>query len=201
MINAVIPQKKKSFVLISGGLDSAACLVWMLQNTDDEVHAHHIHLKNHEGRTEAEQIAMQKILAYCQQHYRRFRYTESHMELPGFVPYDMYVYMWYAGIMVISYKGKLDRVVTGEHANPPNMQRGIDARVKRSREIFHATAGTDTVDWFMPLKDMNKQQIWDSIPVELAEISWSCRKPKTVNGQPTPCMKCHACKSLKGFKY
>ena len=26
MISAVIPQKKKSFVLISGGLDSVACL-------------------------------------------------------------------------------------------------------------------------------------------------------------------------------
>jgi 7-cyano-7-deazaguanine synthase in queuosine biosynthesis len=81
------------------------------------------------------------------------------------------------------------------------MQRGIDARVKRSTEILHATAGTNAIDWFMPLKDMNKQQIWDSVPPELAKISWSCRKPKIVNGQPTPCMKCHACKSLKGFKY
>lgn len=201
MTDAVIPEKKKSFVLISGGLDSVACLVWMLENTDDEVHAHHINLKNHEGRLEAERIAMEGVLAYCKEHYRSFKYTESRMELPGFVPYDMYVYMWYAGIMVISYKGKLDRVVTGEHANPPNMQRGIDARIKRSTEIFHATAGTDTVDWFMPLKDMNKQQIWDSVPLELANISWSCRKPRTVNGKPAPCMKCHACKSLRGFKY
>ena len=62
MTDAVIPQKKKSFVLISGGLDSVACLVWMLQNTDDEVHAHHINLKNHEGRLEAERIAMQGVL-------------------------------------------------------------------------------------------------------------------------------------------
>jgi 7-cyano-7-deazaguanine synthase in queuosine biosynthesis len=201
MTDAVIPQKKKSFVLVSGGLDSIACLVWMLQNTDDDVHAHHIHIQNSEGRVKAERIAIQRSLNYCREHYRHFKYTESRMDMPGFVPYDMYVYMWYAGIMSISYRGKLNRVVTGEHANPPNMQRGIDARVKRSREIFHATAGTDAIDWFMPLKDMNKQQIWNFIPTELADLSWSCRKPVMVNEQPTPCMECHACKSLIGLKY
>ena len=201
MTDAVIPQKKKSFVLVSGGLDSAACLVWMLENTDDEIHAHHIHLKNREGRLEVEHTATQGILNYCREHYRSFEYTESRMELPGFVPYDMYVYMWYAGIMAISYKGKLDRVVTGEHSNPPSLQGGIDARVKRSTEIFQATAGTDSVDWFMPLKDMGKKEIWEFIPFELAKISWSCRKPEIVNGRPVPCMRCHACKSLIGFKY
>lgn len=201
MADTVISQKKKSFVLVSGGLDSTACLIWMLENTDDEIHAHHIHLKNHEGRLEVEHTAIQGILKYCREHYRPFEYTESRMELPGFVPSDMYVYMWYAGIMAISYKGKLDRVVTGEHANPPSLQKGIDARIKRSREIFHATAGTDAVDWFMPLKDMTKREIWEFTPFELAKISWSCRKPKIIHGRPVPCLRCHACKSLRGLKY
>ena len=37
-------RKKESLVLFSGGIDSTAALLWMLDNTDDNIEVHHIFL-------------------------------------------------------------------------------------------------------------------------------------------------------------
>ena len=194
----MVEKKKKSLVLISGGLDSVAALVWMLENTDDIIHAHHINLKNYENRNISEAMALAKIGEYCKKHYRSFKYTESRMDLPGFTPYDVYVYMWYAGILSMSYTGKkkLDRVVTGtiKRVNPK------DGRNQKAERIFQATADRDDIEWFMPVENMTKKQIWDSIPLKLAEFTWSCRRPTRRNGRRAPCGKCPTCKELVGIR-
>lgn len=188
-------KKKRSLVLISGGLDSVAALAWMLENTDDIIHAHHIQLKNYENRSDAEDIAMSKVLSYCKKHYRSFKYTESRMDLPGFTPYDVYVYMWYAGIISMGYTGrkKLDRVVTGtiKRVNPK------DGRNQKAERIFQVTSSRDDIEWFMPMENMTKKQIWESIPLKLAESTWSCRKPTVRNGRRAPCGQCPTCKELE----
>ncbi len=52
-------------VMLSGGLDSTACLVWALTETNEPVHVHHMHLVNWEGRHDVEAEACSRIIAYC----------------------------------------------------------------------------------------------------------------------------------------
>jgi hypothetical protein len=60
--------------MLSGGLDSVPLLVNLLQETRDEIHAHHIELHTFEERDLAEADAILGILPSCREHYRRFNY-------------------------------------------------------------------------------------------------------------------------------
>lgn len=50
-----------NLVMLSGGVDPTACLVWALTETDEPVHVHHMHLINWEGRYEVEANACNRI--------------------------------------------------------------------------------------------------------------------------------------------
>ena len=129
---------KQSLVLFSGGIDSTAILLWMLDNTDDEIEVHHIILKNKQNRYELEIQACDKIIEWMKKNKRPFKYTESIIDLglEGGV-LDMYVYMWLAGLKSMERRGTLDRVVTGrlKPFNDKILQRRKN-RTERVEEMF-----------------------------------------------------------------
>jgi len=72
--------------MLSGGVDSVAVLKQLLEETDDKVYAHHIHLKNNEGRNntkryKAEAKALKKIVPYMKRNFRDFHYSESTIDV------------------------------------------------------------------------------------------------------------------------
>jgi tRNA(Ile)-lysidine synthase TilS/MesJ len=79
-----------TLVMFSGGLDSTAMLVKLLEETKDELRVHHIRMANKEGRAEAEQAAVERIVAWCRDHYRPFRYSESALDFTALeaIPID-----------------------------------------------------------------------------------------------------------------
>ena len=71
-----------SVVMISGGIDSVAVLKRLLEETDEKIYAHHVHIKNNEGmhnikRYKAEALALRKIIPYMKKNFRDFHYSES----------------------------------------------------------------------------------------------------------------------------
>ena len=61
-------------------------------------------------------------------------------------------------------------------------------------------------EWLWPFSKiegpfgMRKVHIWESIPPELAEMTWSCRRPVSVDGDIQVCNDCHACTSRANLK-
>ena len=54
----------KTLVMLSGGIDSVAVLANVRQETEHEVHAHHIELSNRENRQMAENDAVANVVDY-----------------------------------------------------------------------------------------------------------------------------------------
>jgi len=72
--------------MLSGGVDSVAVLKQLLEETDDKVYAHHIHIKNNEGvqnikRYKAEALALRKTIPYMKKTFRDFHYSESTIDV------------------------------------------------------------------------------------------------------------------------
>ena len=81
----------RSLVMWSGGLDSTYTLVRLLQETSDEVHAHHVHCtsRTNDGRRpsrrgELESYAVARMRTYLTPRYRRFHYGESRVNISAF---------------------------------------------------------------------------------------------------------------------
>src|SRR5689334_14723973 len=84
------PRRMTTLAMLSGGLDSTAMLVKLLTETGDELRVHHIRMANREQRAQAEQAAVERIVAWCRDHYRPFRYTESVLDFTALeaIPID-----------------------------------------------------------------------------------------------------------------
>src|SRR3954470_22590431 len=79
-----------TLAMFSGGLDSTAMLVQLLEQSSDELRVHHIRMSNKESRDEAEQRAVSAIVDWCRARYRPFRYSESALDFSGLeaIPID-----------------------------------------------------------------------------------------------------------------
>jgi hypothetical protein len=182
-------------VMYSGGLDSVALLANVLQETDHNVHVHHIKIINFEGRDIAEDDAVNSTLTYLREHYRDFVHTTSTSEfmLGKGGGSDLQLQMFTAGRLHSVLGGHVDIVLTG-HQFP------AFKTLSEGAVLFNAMFAERTrkPEWLRPLDRVKKIDVYESIPSELAELTWSCRKPvteKTADGLVSiPCGKCHACK-------
>lgn len=182
----------RSFVMISGGLDSTALLANVLRHTDHDVHAHHIEIVNFEKRATAESQAMKDCLAYMKEHYRPFEVSYSRYEMLAGNHADgpdVSLVMFMAARAMMSLGGVHDIVWTGQLRSP------IYAEINAGA-IFAACysfARMKPVN-LMPLINFNKFNIYASIPQELADMTWSCRQPRYDEYENAyRCGECHAC--------
>lgn len=188
----------KSIVMLSGGLDSVALLGTVLAETNQHVHAHHIEIRNFENRAEVENRVTPKIVEYCRKHYRDFEFSSSVNEfnvgLGGGT--DLQLALFVAGRLTVALGGNIDIVYTG-HIVPPYWE------LSEGSAIFSAVFlhRKFKPEWLWPLSKLTspfsqrKIDIYESIPKELADMAWSCRKPVFVDGGFEPCGACHACKA------
>lgn len=186
----------RSLVMYSGGLDSAALLANVLAETDHHVHVHHIEIANKEGRADIENIAVSKTLDYIRREYRDFDYSSSKSDfqlgLGGGT--DLQLALFTAGRVTTALEGMIDIVFTG-HIQPPFWELSEGAAILNAVFIQRK----QKPEWIWPFSqipgpfDMRKVHIWESIPVELAEMTWSCRRPVEADFDVKQCGICHAC--------
>ena len=191
MERAFLPKRAiKSLIMLSGGLDSVALLASVLAHTDHEVHAHHIEIRNSENRAEIENQTLARVLPYMREHYRPFTYSTSTFELMMGMGggLDMTLATFMAARVTVAEGTFQDLVMTG-HVNPGQHEYNEAAAVFAASFLNHRYKPI----WIVPLSKVSKFDIYNAIPPELAEMTWSCRTPKFDGKTYTPCSACHAC--------
>ena len=190
--------------MFSGGLDSTAMLVKLLEETPEELRVHHIRLANRESRADAEQAAVERIVAWCRKRYRPFRYSESALDFTALeaIPID-YVCIAFVASQVAIDTPRCNRVAVAALSRDTD----IENRSARQRRVFEALydcyrarkLGEPQVEWIYPVYHETKQALAARLPRELVELTWSCRRPVREAGVFRPCGVCKACLARQGI--
>ncbi len=199
----------KILCMYSGGLDSAGSLWSILcdpKYAGYQVHVHHIHNINHENRAQIESIVVEHTLPVFERlSGRSFIFSQNRIDFsclpfPSNIPFDTDIFAFMSGNLAaidpaIQYVaiGRTRDDVIGGGINTAN-------QILRARDTFNLLKGTESqATYLLPVEHMSKQQIWDMLPHEIREKTWSCRRPvyETINGQPCirPCQSCKSCVS------
>ena len=187
-----------TLVMFSGGLDSTAMLVKLLAETQDELRVHHIRLANKERRDEAEQRAVEAIVAWCRERYRPFRYSESGLDFRELeaIPID-YLSIAFVACQVAIDTPRCNRIAVAALARDTD----IDNRSARQRRVFDALyecyrarkLGESEVQWIYPVYHSTKQELAAALAPPLRELTWSCRRPVREAERWRACGACKAC--------
>ena len=198
------PRLMTTLVMLSGGLDSTAMLVQLLAETQDNLRVHHIRMANREARAEAEQAAVERIVAWCRERYRPFRYSESALDFAELeaIPIDYLCVAFVACQVAIDTPG-CNRVAVASLARDTD----IENRSARQRRVFDAMyecyryrkLGEPEVQWIYPVYHATKRELAAALPRELVELSWSCRRPVRAGEGLRPCGACKACLARAGI--
>jgi 7-cyano-7-deazaguanine synthase in queuosine biosynthesis len=193
-----------TLAMFSGGLDSTAMLVELLTAGEEPLRVHHIRMDNRELRAGAEQAAVEGIVAYCRAHYRAFRYSESGLDFRGLeaIPIDYLSIAFVACQVAIDTPGCARIALAAlEHDTD------IVNRSARQRRVFDAMydcyrarkLGEPEVEWIYPVYRQTKRELAQSLPRELLERTWSCRRPVAAEGKFRACGTCKACLARQGI--
>lgn len=191
----------RTLVMFSGGIDSTAAL-WHVLNHPERyrnVHVHHIHMQNIEARWKAEALAVKAILRYFSTHTTTpFTVSESAFNTPhlgGNFLFDTEVISFMTGFMT-SRDPKITKVIIG--ATGTDFARGVSSAVKRGKAIHNAFHEGDqdhsgAIKEY-PLSKLTKEEVYKTLPPDLAVLTWSCRTPRYADGKPIECGRCKTCK-------
>jgi 7-cyano-7-deazaguanine synthase in queuosine biosynthesis len=198
------PRLMTTLAMFSGGLDSTAMLVSLLAETGDDLRVHHIRLANREQRAEAEQMAVERIVAWCRERYRPFRYSASALDFAELeaIPIDYLCVAFVACQVAIDTPG-CDRIAVAALARDTD----IENRSTRQRRVFDALyecyrarkLGESRVEWIYPVYHASKQELAARLPAELLRLTWSCRRPLAAAEGFRPCGACKACLARAGI--
>jgi 7-cyano-7-deazaguanine synthase in queuosine biosynthesis len=193
-----------TLVMFSGGLDSTAMLVKLLAETREELRVHHIRMANREERADAEQAAVERIVAWCRSRYRPFRHSESALDFRELeaIPIDYLCIAFVACQVAIDTPG-CNRIAVAALARDTDIE-NRSARQRRVFETLHECyrarkLGEPNVRWIYPVYDATKAQLAARLPRQLVDLTWSCRRPvQESNGVFRPCGTCKACLARQG---
>ena len=186
--------------MLSGGMDSTAALLHVLNHAKDygEIHVHHIHIENIEARTRAEAQAVKAVQAWLRKNVKTpFVTSTSYINTPFFgnrFLFDTEIISFMTGYMT-SRDPRIKKVIIGGTATDFAMT--ASQSVARGKAIHNAffTDGKDhsaAVKEY-PLKELTKAEVYKTLPPDLAALTWSCRTPTYKNGQPIECGRCKTC--------
>lgn len=183
-------------VMLSGGLDSTAALWKLVNETNENILVHHMNLVNPENRFKIEQIASLRISKYmCR--IRDIKYSESTHQYGCYnnnMMYDNDIATFMAGTICLS-NPSIKNIAMGLTAsdNSPD----VSGRAERAKKILSAFTDAQKI---YPVKHMTKFQIYNMLPYELRNITWSCRTPIYKDDIAIECGKCKTCIELNEIK-
>lgn len=187
--------------MFSGGVDSTAALWHVLNRPEEygEVHVHHVHMQNIEARWKAEAQAVKDVLAYMKKHAPTpFSFSQSYINTPhlgGNFLFDTEVTGFITGYMT-SRDPRITKVIFG--ATGTDFARGVSGAVKRGKAL-HNAFHPDECDHsaavkVYPHKDLPKEEVYQTLPPDLAILTWSCRTPHYADGKAIECGRCKTCR-------
>ena len=199
----------KILCLYSGGLDSAGAL-WKIINDESysnyQVLIHHVHIVNATGRYYAEKQAVEQTIPLFRKYtHHQLYYSSTIMDfnfLAPRVPIDADVYGFVAANL-LNIDLSIEAIVIGRTLDDKNS--GGDSNIQIvdcvEQELLLNNVGRQnysSAKCLTPVVDLTKQQIWEMLPDDIRNSTWSCRRPhyKTFpDGKvlSVPCANCHAC--------
>ncbi|KAA3632882.1 MAG: hypothetical protein DWQ08_02695 [Proteobacteria bacterium] len=200
----------KILCMFSGGLDSTGMLYRLLtdaRHANQEVHVHHLVLKNLENRHPAEKQAVHRIIDWLRRHdFRRFVYTESEHEYTFMKRYFVYDSFWY-GFMaanIVTADPSILQVAVGRTRSDYDLDDTSWLTIaNRGREVYQAALPLElrfNRPYVYPVLELTKREIWAMLPPALRDFAWSCRTPAYDADRPRACGKCPACLSLRQIR-
>jgi len=199
----------KKILMFSGGIDSTAALYKLLTADEEMVVAHHINFINIENRDKVERQACYDIIHYLLSKVRFFEFNESTFEFPlkVHIGWDIIHAMYIGGIVAKNYATDTVQVELSiadtkddfgsyQWKSPvAQMIAMLAALEKPTKPRQHLPIITQPVVMF------TKAELIDSIPKELFDLTWSCRKPIITEADREItfeyCGKCVTCEDLK----
>lgn len=197
-------QLKTILAMYSGGLDSL-CMVYKLltepEYADYHIHIHHIHIVNIENRTKAEAKLVHEALQTLKLKGYDFSYSESSITSPTFqvsenmlaFMYDWDVVRFFAG-WIASVNNGVCKIAIGrvQEDLDPEMQ----SKVQIGAQITKLYTDAEVI---FPMMNMDKGQVYATLPDWLQDKFWSCRTPVYQDNKITRCHKCKTCQELDKF--
>jgi 7-cyano-7-deazaguanine synthase in queuosine biosynthesis len=179
-------------VMLSGGVDSTAALIWALTASDEPVHVHHMHLINPEGRHQAEAEACRRIVVVCRQKYRDFQYSELTLDFSAmpWIPWDMLCVAFTAGLIVHK-RPDIVRLVIGTCREEGHWRQRWD---QFYRMVEGAAWPLRAPELLLPFLDRSKVEEIAYLPAEVRSMVWSCRRPVRTDTGFEACDHCKACR-------
>lgn len=194
-----------TLVMWSGGIDSTLLLYRLASGREENIHAHHIILKDHRNRWGDEEVACRSIKQYFRKQFGEGRvlFSESVIELqyPGpqhIGVHDIYV----AAIAAAGYvqcDPSVSRVWIGLHAGEiGNPSCRAWERHKKVQDLFRLLVERtrphfENIEF--PLRNMSKEQIVWELPRELMDLTFSCQQLR-LHWKHKRCGKCITCQDL-----
>lgn len=199
----------KILCLYSGGLDSAGAL-WQLIHDPNyieyEILIHHVHLINATKRYNAEKQAVDKsIPIFCKYTNRKLYFSSTIMDFAFMapkVPMDADVYGFVAANLAnidlsIKYIA-IGRTLDDKNSGGSSFVQIVNCVEKAVLISNYGRETSTTVQCITPVVELTKQQIWEMLPADIRDATWSCRTPRyniDSSGKviASACMNCHAC--------
>ncbi|MCP4469658.1 MAG: hypothetical protein GY815_03045 [Gammaproteobacteria bacterium] len=194
-------EKRVSLVMLSGGVDSVYSLFKILNEMDDEILVHHMHLVNKENRHIIEAESCKQVMAYCRQHFGDIPYTESTVDHSMFsvFGFDSFIVSYMAGVVARNHAeqtGKrISRWIWGYCIEEQ------DSSDPAHYEQLENICAVSSYPFEPPVREcispiLSKAGQADYMPEELVHASWSCRSPVWTAQGPQECGVCHTCKVM-----
>ena len=189
-------------LMFSGGLDSTGALWNLIQDKRNKLHVHHLHLINTENRSAAEKNSVENILNYIAKTHS-VKYSESFHEYPTYsylgvknnalvrnksFMFDSDLYNFIAGTICVSLPS-IKKVAIGRTKSDDNYS--VEKRSIRGTKLLQLFA--PNVEKIYPVGNLTKSEIYNMLPAELRDMTWSCRTP--INIDKNTFKECGACKT------
>ena len=75
---------------------------------------------------------------------------------------------------------------------------GVSESITRARRVHNAfhpeVEDHNTIIKEYPHRELTKEEVYKTLPPELAILTWSCRTPHYADGKPIECGRCKTCK-------
>jgi 7-cyano-7-deazaguanine synthase in queuosine biosynthesis len=209
----ITDTESDTLLMFSGGLDSTGALWSLLKNTKYNLHIHHLHLINKENRAAVEKQAVINILSYISKGHANIKYSESYHQYPTYsylnkmndglaihenFMFDSDIYNFIAGNICMCLPN-IKRVAIGRTLSDDNPV--IRERATRGNELLKLFA--PDVEKIYPVEHLSKAEIYNMLPEDLRNLTWSCRTPifldKNTVEECGECATCLDIKKIKGF--
>ena len=185
----------RMIVMWSGGIDSTFKLAYLLKETEYQVHAHHVHLVNHEGRHAAEAAACRALRPKLRA-IRDFAYTQSRIDhrQHQHLPFDMAVVAFEAGVVARTGNGRGGEPFThwtiGTHKAEGHYQRRFDLYEPMVNAVCFPQ---DYPAFEMGTVVTKHEEMAYLDDLGLLADCWFCRTPRAGK----PCRTCGSCVEVK----